>query len=335
MTSRISLSLLFLFPLFIAAQNPGNSALENEAQHELTIYLIPSKVKYDWSSPHALYRSYVKNFKRNLFTKHSYILGHAFLELQSPLIPGRIQTGMRAASREEQKQYVLKEKYGLAILGAEISGRLENSGTLEMKKEKYSRKGQMAFLKILISESAAARMLSFFTGFVNAFDTTGGQGPVYGGAFWPRYQGEGAGCSAFVVSFLDVAGLLRPFFDQWEIKINIPMELIGGPYNEGNEVNFRDIRKYRAWAQDTCEEHQGYEPFEIYDPTLMFEWVENMHQNRQGSGPVPEIIPSMMNEARGIIIDGRDVPVPGDEDLFRERTENSIFIEHYTRTANR
>jgi hypothetical protein len=327
--TRICLIFLLLFPLITAAQDQPNPASLMEAPHELTIYIIPPKARYDWSSPRSLYRSYVKNYKKNLFSKNNYLLGHAFLELRSPLLKEPLQTGMRSSCRQEQKQYVLKDNYGLAILGAEISGRLENSAELELKKERYSRKGRMAFLTLFISEPAAARMIDFFAAYVGYFDTTGGSGPAYGGAFWPRYRGEGAGCSAFVVSFLDIAGLLRPFFEEWKVEVNIPMSLIGGPYNEGNEVRFRDIKKYREWSRGGEGEQEKYEPFEIYDPFLMFEWVGKMRTAPDTSGLKFNVVPAELHEAKGIIIDGRNIPIPENERLFEERKTQSIFIDHY------
>lgn len=297
-------------------------------QDELTIYVIPSKVKYDWSSPRMLMKSYIRNVKRNLIGKNSYILGHAFLQLRTDDDPDGIMTGMRASSHKEPREMVLKEHYGLAILGADMTGELESKKELREKIEHLSRKGRLAFMTIRINQEATGRMTEFFNAYKSGTEKEGSPGARYGGAFWPRYRHEGAGCSAFVVSFLDVAGLLEEQFDRWLVKIDIPMELIGGPYNNGKHVDTRDIKKYDHWAGHNSTEKDPYEHFEIYDPTLMFEWIQELvdHPEKENSFQYSSL---KLNKANGIYIDGTTMPVPESEPIFMERKSPSIFIDYF------
>jgi len=325
MTKHIFLTTLAFFIIAIAAGQADSSVA---AQNELTIYVIPSKVKYDWSSPSSLYKSYFSNYKKNMFKKDRYIMGHAFVELSTPLAPsGRILTGMRSVSREEQKNMVVKEHYGLSILGADMQGRLQTSTELDYEVDKYSRKGQLAFMSFIISDGAAERMVQFYQSYQAGFDSNGSCGARYGGAFWPRYKGEGAGCSAFAVSFLDLAGLLKDEFDEWLVRINIPKDLIGGPYNNNNEVRLKDIKKYESWAESTDSAYVNYEPFEIFDPTLMYDWIQ-LEWEADSLNNI-SLIPLQLNKARGILIDSRDQPLPDEESIFIERKKRSIFIDYY------
>ena len=334
--------LLFLVVLFAMATSGQRSqdALQQfisceegayvDSLHELTIYVIPSVVKYKWDSPRSLYRSYIRNMKRSLFNNHSYLLGHAFIELRSPLIPGKLLTGMSASSRQEQRQNVLKNHYGMAILGAVLQGRLETMEELREKKEKYARRGDLAFIRVWVNETAAVRILDYFNAYQSIFGDEKSELPSYGGAFWPRYKGEGAGCSAFAVSFFDIAGVLRQYFDEWKIEIGIPMEIIGGPYNDNHQVRIRDVKKLKSWSDGNGEMHVTYEPFEIYDPSLMFEWIHNTwNVYRQADNPA--IRPVVENDAYGLIFDARDIPVPTNEELFIERSDRSVFIDYYRR----
>jgi len=308
--------------------NTDNKDSSFVGQNELTIYVIPSKVKYDWGSPRTLFKSYFRNCIRNIFNKESYLLGHAFIELRTPLSSGRIFTGMRSASRKEQKNMVLKEHYGLSILGADTEGKLETCTDLENKVKKFSRKGQLAFMTFLISDEATKRLLQFFQSYKAGIDSNCSHGARYGGAFWPRYNGEGAGCSAFAVSFLDLAGLLKEEFDEWMVKINIPMDLIGGPYNHNQAVRFSDIKKRKSWAESDESAVVNYEPFEIYDPTLMYEWIQEKWEE-QNSWNDLSLTPLLLNQARGIRIDSRNQPLPDEESIFLEREKHSIFIDYY------
>lgn len=299
-------------------------------QDELTIFVIPSKVKYDWSSPCTLMKSYIRNVKRNLIGKNSYLLGHAFLQLKTKDNPDAIITGMRASSHKEPRDMVFKEHYGLAILGADMTGELESKKELREKIDHLSKKGRLAFMTIRISEEAAGRMTEFFNAYKSGTEKEGSPGARYGGAFWPRYRNEGAGCSAFVVSFLDVAGLLEEQFDRWLVKIDIPMDLIGGPYNNGNHVHTKDIKKYDHWAGRNSSEKEPYEHFEIYDPTLMFEWIQELfdHPEKENSFSYSSL---KLNKANGIYIDGTNTRVDESEPIFLERKSPSIFIDYFNK----
>jgi hypothetical protein len=255
-------------------------------------------------------------------------LGHAFIELCTPLYSGRIFAGMRAASGKEMKSMVLKEHYGYSILGADMEGKLETEADLVPEVKKYSRSGQLAFMSFYISDEATERLLQFFHSFKADTDSNGSQKPHYGGAFWPRYDGEGSGCSAFAVSFLDLAGLLREEFDEWWVNINIPMDLIGGPYNDYHEVRFRDIKKYNSWAESSDTAAGSYEPFGIYDPTLIYEWIQEKWQE-QNFLDDPSLKPMQLNQAKGILIDSRNQSLPDEESIFMERPKPSIFIDYY------
>jgi hypothetical protein len=305
-------------PKPVAGAGPGNY---------LTVYLIPSKAKYDWSSPSTLYHSYMKNYIRNILKKEKYLLGHAFLELQTDSDPGNIMTGMRSTNREQQKNLVLEEKYGLSILGAGLEGRLQEKDELQQQIEKYSRrKGKLTFMRFLISDEAAEKMTEFFQSYRRRLDSIGPQ-ICYGGAFWPRYYGEGSGCSALVVSFMEVAGLMTEEFMHWIVEINIPMDLIGGPYNHEKEVEFKAIKDYTSWSDPGTRIHLDYEPFRIYDPTLMAEWVDEVLHSPQKAGDMVTV-PVTLRKAKGLEIDARQVPVP-QEPVLQTRTERSIFIDYY------
>lgn len=299
-----------------------------EGKNELIIYVIPSKVKYDWTSPHTLYKTFIRNYKRNMLNRDNYMLGHAFVELRSPLCPKGIFTGMRSGSRKEQKDLLMKKHYGLAILGADIRGKLETGADLEHTREKYSHKGQLAFMSFFINDTATIRLIEFFQTYKAGIESNGSPGARYGGAFWPRYKGEGAGCSAFVISFLDLAGLLQDEFDEWMLKINIPMDLIGGPYNNFNDVRLRDIRKCNSWADNTKPGKAEFEYLGIYDPSIMFEWI-NENWDQQRINDEMTLTPLQLNKARGIRIDGRGLPAPQEESIFTVREKPSIFIDYY------
>jgi hypothetical protein len=337
----LSISLFFIIAGSFGQSGAGDSQISSHnkpdllesGRNELTIFVIPSKVKYDWSSPRTLYKSYFKNYTKNLFKKNSHNLGHAFVELCTPLAAGRIFTGMRAASGKEQKDLVIKEHYGLSILGADMDGALESDSELVCEVQNYSRKGQLAFMTFFISDEATERLLQFSQSFQAGIDSNGSPGARYGGAFWPRYKGEGSGCSAFVVTFLELAGLLTEEFSQWIVKVNIPMDLIGGPYNHGHAVRLSDIKKRTSWPENCEPGDISCEPFEIYDPTLIYEWIQEKCEGQDLINAL-QVTPLRLNQAQGILIDSRNQPVPEADSIFTERKKHSIFIDYYHKKYN-
>ncbi len=343
MTMRFFLTIWLLLIIAITTGQSGsgdsqlirddNPDLLATGRNELTIFVIPSKVKFDWSSPNSLFRSYFKNYRKSLFKRKSYTLGHAFVELCTPLSSGRIFAGMRAASAKEMKSMVLKDHYGYSILGADMEGKLETDTELVPQVQKYSRTGQLAFMTFFISDEATERLLRFFQSFKTGSDGYGSCGPRYGGAFWPRFEEEGSGCSAFAVSFLDLAGLLKEEFDEWWVNINIPMDLIGGPYNNNHEVRFSDIKKCKSWAEISDTLAGGYEPFGIYDPTLIYEWIQEKWEEQNLKNDF-SLTPLRLNQAKGILMDCRNQPLPDEESIFLERPNHSIFIDYYHQKFN-
>jgi len=306
-----------------SAPEEGLELLE-QSPHQLTLYVIPPKVKYDWSSPNRLYNSLKKNYIRHFFVHKNYLLGHAFVELRTPLAEQEVFAGMRVLDLKQERQYLLKENYGLSILGCDLEGHMENAGALEEKVRNYGRRGNLAFMTLLINEDAASRMLAFYYAYKARIDSIGPGGARYGGAYYPRYYGEGSGCSAFIISFLDLGGLLRPEYEEWRVKLNLPLDLMGGPYHEGNEVRLRDVRKRKQWTN--IHESTGYESFRIYDPMLIYEWILAALDNNTIEGSY-DVIPLEIGMARGILIDARDTPAPVDEDIFIKREMPSVFID--------
>ena len=322
-----------LWAFLIVAASSGQQADPVPARNELTIYVIPSRVKYDWTSPHTLYKSYFKNYRKNIFNKKAYNLGHAFVELCTPLNTGRIFTGMRAASGNKEKDLVLKEHYGLSILGADMDGVLQSDSELVSELQLNSRKGQLAFITFFISDAATERLLQFYQAFKAGTEINGSREIRYGGAFWPLYNEEGSGCSALLVSFLDLAGLLTEEFSQWLVKVNIPMDLIGGPYNHGHEVRLKDIKKCKSWSENCQASDTSCVPFEIYDPTLIYEWIKDTRNERDSMNDLP-LTPLRLNKADGILIDSRNQSLPDQDSIFTERKKHSIFIDYYNQKYN-
>lgn len=115
---------------------------------ELSIFVIPSHRPLDWTSPSSILRSTVNSFMEASFSRKLYSIGHLFIELNNPEGIPLIRTSIASKEPSEQRAMVLKEKIGLAMLGAPVKGRMESMEELETKINRFAKKKENLFYLI-------------------------------------------------------------------------------------------------------------------------------------------------------------------------------------------
>jgi hypothetical protein len=92
---------------------------------------------------------------------------------------------------------------------------------------------------------------------------------LYNGKNLPR-MGEGSGCSAFAMSFLELINALSPeLYNNWTVKVNVPDKLIGGKFT-GSKINLARLFFSFRWAK----KNEASTPLVLYDPYLMYNWIK-------------------------------------------------------------
>lgn len=232
----------------------------------MTLYFIPSPLGLNWDSPTTLARDIIKNklaFYDNRF------MGHVNIELDYTNNKGEdihIHTGMTGAT-EQAPKLLLKDKIGLGIIFHSFPGRLESKEELVPEYKKRLKKGNKAinFVKFKINQETAKRIEQYIAEYTaqNIYS-------YYGLVNSPLY-GEGAGCSAFGASFMEVAGLLEEEHKlHWSNCVKVPDKLTGNPVH-ANKVSFLVLAlKQHSWATDDENHHEIF----FWDPDLMHRWVE-------------------------------------------------------------
>ncbi len=296
--------------------------------HELTIYTIPAPVEFDWSSPNSLLNSYKKGFIANFIQGGDYPLGHMFIKLTTPLWPLPVYKGMASASRKQQQQLVLNEKIGLGILGIGLDGKMETNEKLEQIIRKYSKRNRLAAITYRLSECSAIRILDFIEKFSTAKETGHRQNIHYGGAFWPLFEDEGAGCSAFAVAMLELAGLSDKKEEYWKVDINIPMSLIGGKLNPSNMVTLKNISRANYWDTGTGKPNIDFVPFWIYDPTFVYNWILDQ-LNKIKLKEYGLYTDASTYRLPHLFADVRDFEPDTVSQIFTKRNDHNFFIEHF------
>lgn len=278
----------------------------------ITLYIYPSPYGIRWDSPRALVASTLQNqvsYARSRQSGDKHSIGHVNIELRCPLEDGSIETiwaGVSSADSSEERELLLEQGYGLGVLFHTFRGKLLQGPDFVPALQKRFERGNIAFLTFAVSEAACARMRRYFQEYVSRLDFK-----KYGLPNRPRH-GEGAGCTAFATSFLEIGGLFPSELSRaWSRLIRVPSRWIGGP-SSGQSVSLLRL----LFAPNTGRWAQAHEPHQtvfFWDPDLMFDWVQKTYD--AASSPKANILPFQFEQrsyqkARGLWVDARTWPVP-------------------------
>jgi len=285
---------------------------------------MPTMHPLDWSSPAALYETMKDCYVKTIGLPDNYLLGHLAVRLESPVLDRPVLIAQTSGSVQEKTDLILKQKVGFGIIGAALTGRIETEKELEHKLNVYAKRNKLAFLKYKISDKAMQRILTFIDKYKQKINDKNAACDFYGGAFWPRYQNEGGGCTTFGFALLDLVNALTPETEFWRMELKIPTEIIGGEFNNGKKVRVSTIKKTKSWFNKVGVANEDYVKYLVYEPSIMFDWIiETKSVARTGYEFVVE------QGIPGVIIDKRDAVFDENEPLFIPRPEPNRFIDVY------
>jgi hypothetical protein len=267
---------------------------------ELVLYAIPSKKEISWKSPGSLLRGYLKNIMtKSKYKGYGHPMGHIIVALESP---ERCEVmGMVAEKVSELGNKVALDGYGMGVMYTASQGILrEGAKNIEDLHLHYP-DGDVAYIRFKLNDATFNRLWQYYTEYKQyGFDK------IYNGLNKPR-EGKGAGCSAYGVSFIEVADLLpKEVLDQWQMKVNVPEKLIGGPHREDKWVGLLRVLLKGKWADTTKE---AYRELAYYEPSVMYQWIVSSWEQMQ-IAHIGTVAKENKGKARGIVIDRTTAPVP-------------------------
>ena len=169
------------------------------------------------------------------------------------------------------KKNVLKDKVGLSILFKVIDGHLEETEKIRSELEYRTQTGKVAFITFNITDAAYEYLKLYIQSF-----RARGYDKMYNGKNLPR-MGEGSGCSAFAMSFLELINALSPEYNKnWKIKVKVPDKLIGSE-PAGAKISLRRLLFSFRWAKN----NESFTPLELYDPSLIYNWINAKWEQEQ------------------------------------------------------
>jgi hypothetical protein len=270
---------------------------------ELTVYFIPSPSGIDWSTP----RSMIQDVLVAQVGGKAHSIGHVNIRIDCPTLGRTVLTGMTSEGNTEERELLFERGYGLGILFHTFLGRLDRENEIEPDLRAMARERRLTSVRFAISTPTCARLLEFYDGFVARGDHL-----KYGLPNRPRY-GEGAGCSAFGASFIELAGLMNDEFRAfWSLQKRVPAALVGGPMT-GERVTVLDLLnsgKNSRWALPHLE--KGWDLF-FWDPDRMDAWVRDTW-TRESRAPenMRRYQPGTDFGGPSLFVDARRVPTPQD-----------------------
>lgn len=236
------------------------------------------------------------------YRHHRHPLGHILVELHDTAHYALL--GMVAESRAEMFNSVTKERYGMGALFTIFKGKLETEAdNYHQLIDRYPR-GDIAYLKFLLGPQAFSRLWQYMLEYSER-----GYDKKYNGHNKPR-EGKGAGCSAFAMSFIELAGLLdTTITNHWRVNVNVQDKLLGGPQGGYRTISTWRLAFTQRWADTTS---QAFHPLSYYEPRWIFNWIVDRWDKPGNEYPIKYGV-QRREAAKGLVFDCRNTPVPTDD----------------------
>jgi len=254
---QLYLVLLLGFSFSIMAEKNVHPIFQNNPdENYLTLFFIPSPYPIDWSSPKNLLASQIKNQLSGKDRK----LGHVNVHLSCKNQEDQL-TGMASNNLNSKTQLIIHGS-GMGILWHSFAGKVEDKHELMQELPKYIEQERLSYLKIKISDSNCQKLNTYLKEY-----RQNNVGRNYGLYNRPRY-GEGAGCSAFGASFLDIANILGDESKMWMSELLVPEKLLGPPIRD-RYVGLWEVYFAEKWANP----NEPHEKIVFWEPDKMYQWL--------------------------------------------------------------
>ncbi len=233
---------------------------------ELNLYAIDSPTRLNWKTPKKLLKTTLRNYMRIGHGKRSrHKIGHAYLGFKCD---GEVEviSGMTSGKGFKAKESLLKDKVGMSVILIDNNGHFQNHAESSKDIKIFSDTNRISKLQIEITNDQCLLAKQWHEEYSNS------ESFIYGGVDKRPLRGEGSGCTAYAMSFFEVANVDFNFFNKLFLRtIYIPNDLLGGDYGLGEKVKVKKIlADRRLLSVSTPDSLQ----VDLYDPNDMHEWIK-------------------------------------------------------------
>jgi hypothetical protein len=260
-----------------------------EQSNILSLYVYPSPRGIDWTTPKSLVISTFLNTFLSSIGKFKHPLGHVSIRLNSEKNKINRFAGMARYNFGESRDIVLFQSAGLGTLAHNFYGRLEQEKDIYPDVKYNSKSGNVIELQFEIDDKAVININSFLDHFEKEKHYRN-----YGLPNDPLLA-QGAGCSAFSVGLLKIAGIdFSKYENDWSDTVHIPNQLIG-PHNQSiyHEDSSKTASLSREWTKVSIlkllfnklnwgdANTQDTTSIFYYSPDKMFHWAKAFVKEQQ------------------------------------------------------
>lgn len=243
---------------------------------EINLYAINSPTQLNWTTPKSLLVSTIKNYARLGHGKRSrHKIGHAYLGFKCD---GEVEviSGMTSGPGFGAKQSLFSDKVGMSVILMDNNGHFQDHEESLKDIMDLSEAYRVNKLQIEVSNEQCLEAKKWHA------DYSASESFIYGGVDKRPLLGEGSGCTAYAMSFFDVANVNFDLFNKFFMRtIFIPNNLLGGNYGLGKEVPVKTVLKdKRLLAEKTPNSLQ----VDLYDPNDMYNWIQTTWLEVQKTG---------------------------------------------------
>lgn len=269
----------------------------------MTLHLFSSPKGINWSTPWTMTYSTLKNSIVNTHGKRAFAISHVFVEVKCDSTGEHILRGQTSTDDSNERELLFKLKYGMGVMFHTYKGKYEKEEAILKDMAPYEGSSRRGTFTALINAKTCQRLLQW----EREYDASGDWNK-YSGLQADPLKGEGAGCSAYGISFMKTAGILEPFTEQWKNIIDVPKRFVGGPLT-GNRVDILKLLFHPGARWNNKEPHIH---LEAWNPENMLRWVKKTHDIVQHGGELPgyKIQIETLKDQKSVIVDLRGRATP-------------------------
>ena len=269
----------------------------------VSLHLFRSPKGINWNSPWTMTYSTLKNALANTHGMRAYGISHVFVEIKCDSTGEHIYRGQTSTDDSNERELIFKKKYGMGVMFANYKGKYEMDQSILDDMAPYEGSERRGTYTALINPATCQRMLQYEREYVER-----GYGNMYSGLQADPLKGEGAGCSAFGMSFMRVGGLVEGYTQEFKQIIDVPKRFVGGPLT-GKKVNILKILSRPAAKWSNREDHIH---LEAWDPEQMLRWVQRTHDLIEGGGKLEgyDVTVDRIQNQKNVTVDLTDRATP-------------------------
>jgi hypothetical protein len=269
----------------------------------VSLHIFRSPLGINWANPWKMTVSTLRNSLANTQGKRAFSISHVFVEVNCNSTGEHIYRGQTSIDNSGERELIFKKGYGMGVMFHTYQGKYETDEKILADMAPYEGSARRGTFTALINPTTCQRMLRYEREYVER-----GYGLLYSGLQADPLKGEGAGCSAFAVSFMRVGGLMEAFTKEWQNIIDVPKRFVGGPLT-GKKVSILKLLTHPRAPWSNKEPHIH---LEAWNPEEMLRWVNKTHDFVLNGGVMEGygVIIDSIKDSRHVTVDLSDRATP-------------------------